>query len=210
MIQTFHAGMMTAVLSRLGVTPLDGSRYSRKQLYNVELKNGLNFHKIMRVIYTSYDRRRMVDIVRPDSRPNVILYSRDPNSKHPFLYAQVIKIIHVEARVSGSNAPFQRVDLLWVRWYLHNSGLNRPISGFSKRRLHKVYFPALSTQNAFGFIDPNSVLRGIHIIPDFNSGRKDVDYVGQTIGKSQFSDYRSFNVNQFVILAVYPNSSLTS
>ena len=62
----------------------------------------------------------------------------------------------------------QRMDVLFVRWF----GLDS-IGGWRAQRMHSLGFlpdtDALGP--AFGFLDPNEVIRMVHLIPDFVSGR---------------------------------------
>lgn len=135
-------------------------------------------HQIVRLNYTTYDVRRAQDVINPKtSHCNIMLLSKDPitsleedaseepSTKHPFLYAQVIGIYHVNVIYTGPgmvNYSPTRFDFLWVRWYEHiPQGSNR---------LDQLTFPAMSSEGAFGFVDPTDVLRSCHIIPSFHQG----------------------------------------
>ncbi len=63
--------------------------------------------------------------------------------------------------MSHQAEPF-RVDFLWVRWY----GLDRKHkSGFKAKCLPWVGFVDGSDADAFGFIDPDEVIRAAHLLP---------------------------------------------
>lgn len=126
--------------------------------------------------YTSYDARRMQDVVNARSHADVMVASHEDETSevpHPYWYARVVGIFYVfvRFRVPGSLALTEpeRVDILWVRWFgLDSIGS----SGWAPRRLHMLGFLPSddSSGPAFGFIDPIHVLRGVHVIPAFSFG----------------------------------------
>jgi hypothetical protein len=127
--------------------------------------------------YTSYDARRLQDVVNPRSHPDIMVLSHEDDTPdrpaHPYWYARVVRIFYVlvRFRVPGSielTEP-QRFDILWVRWFgLDSFGA----SGWATRRLHMLGFlPSDDSDGpAFGFIDPSQVIRGVHLIPVFSHG----------------------------------------
>jgi hypothetical protein len=128
----------------------------------------------MRVNFTTYDMRRDQDTINPRTHPNVMVLSPEtaPNS-HPFWYARVLGIFHLEVIHSGlksRNGGTQHMEFLWVRWYGTEPGCR---SGFKAARLPKIGFVPDSDDYAFGFLDPSLVLRGCHIVPAFAGGRTD-------------------------------------
>ena len=56
------------------------------------------------------------------------------------------------------------MDVLFVRWF--RLDVNYPC-GWSEKRLHRLQFFGQENEDAFGFLDPESVVRGVHIIPAF-------------------------------------------
>lgn len=132
-------------------------------------------HRIVRFNYTTYDVRRAQDVVNPrTSHRNIMLLDKYAESDisseehatsttHPFLYAQVIGIYHVNVIYTGPGMVTYnstRFDFLWVRWYEH-------IPSDLPYQLDRLSFPAISSDGAFGFVDPADVLRSCHIIPAF-------------------------------------------
>ncbi|KAJ7178830.1 hypothetical protein C8R43DRAFT_822754, partial [Mycena crocata] len=90
---------------------------------------------------------------------------------HPFWYARVLGIFHVEVlhTVSESrNGSPQHMEFLWVRWYGTEPGYR---SGFKAARVPKIGFVPDLDDFAFGFLDPSLILRGYHIVPAFAAGR---------------------------------------
>jgi len=59
------------------------------------------------------------------------------------------------------------MEFLWVWWLGAEPGYR---SGSRAARLPKVGFVEDTDQDAFGFLDPDLIIQGSHLIPDFNSG----------------------------------------
>jgi hypothetical protein len=132
-------------------------------------------HRLVRFNYTTYDIRRAQDVVNPGtSHRDVMLLNparfdnTASNNNHAFLYARVIGIYHANVIYTGPgslNYEAKRFDFLWVRWYEH-------VPPGAQYRLDQLSFPPMSSEGAFGFIDPDDVLRSSHIIPAFSKGSR--------------------------------------
>ena len=59
------------------------------------------------------------------------------------------------------------MQFLWVRWLGIEPGYR---SGSKVTHLQKVGFVQDVDEDAFGFLDPDLIIRGCHLILDFNSG----------------------------------------
>lgn len=175
-------------------------------------------HRIVRFNYTTYDVRRAQDVVNPGTpHCNIMLLKThtddspdDPEPEpeeaqdtHPFLYARVIGIYHVNVIYTGPgmvNYNPTRFDFLWVRWYTHVPSSRSPY------RLDQLKFPPMSGQleDAFGFVDPADVLRSCHIIPAFCHGpcREDGEE-GISEWARDSEDAKAYYVGRYV-----PNSRL--
>lgn len=106
----------------------------------------------------------------------------DDNDPHPYWYARIIGIFHAQVRHVGPNSrspETQKMDFLWVRWF--GRDLTHP-TGFEARRLHRLGFLPSNTIDAFGFLDPNEVVRGVHLIPAFAYGHTS-DLLGPSIAR---------------------------
>ena len=152
--------------------PGEYSFYQRSRL--VIHKELAYWHDVLRLNWTSYDIRRSQDSVNLNTHRDIMLLAdvdhADPTA-HPYIYARVIRIFHVNVRLYDSPMQeFERVDVLFVRYFRLDR--SRP-GGFAAKRLHRVQFVpcADADQEAFGFIDPAQVIRGSHLIPAFAFGR---------------------------------------
>ena len=118
---------------------------------------------------------------------------------HPYWYAQVLGIYHTNVSTNHPAAlrkSAQRMEFLWVRWLGIEPGYR---SGSKVARLPKVGFVEEADEDAFGFLDPDLIIRGSHLIPDFNSGRTQdlMPYDGPTVARplDQKDDWINFYVN---------------
>lgn len=151
-----------------------GELYTLAQLDGINIEHDRIYrHKTLRVNYTTYDLRRDQDNINPRTHADVMMLSDDIDP-HPFLYARVIDIFHARVCYTGPGATramrkYQQVDFLWVRWFEVDEDYS---SGFQERRLpHLRFIDGTNPDNpAFGFVDPNDVLRAAFIVPVFDQG----------------------------------------
>lgn len=158
------------ILSRR--TGVDEREFSDDERDLIQFRNKRIYgHRRLRINYTTYDVRRSQDSINPRTRPDImVLSSNKEDGAHPYWYARVIGIFHCLVRhrgLDGSDGDFQRVEFLWVRWYTD------PVNecGWAKKRLPRLRFVQHDKPDAFGFVNPADVIRGIHIIPAFYYGR---------------------------------------
>jgi hypothetical protein len=102
-----------------------------------------------------------------------MIYSQD--DEHPYWYARVIGIYH--AKVSFRGQAYKTADVLHVRWLARDSAQK------AKNRLPRIGFYDCrlpDADQAFGFVDPYDVIRGVHLIPAFASPEpRTVNLLGQ-------------------------------
>lgn len=151
----------------------DEAEYSEEQRDTVKIVHQTMYPvQTLRVNFTTYDMRRDQDTINPRSHPNVMVLSPETaTNAHPFWYARVIGIFHVDVVHTGAESRIgsaQHMEFLWVRWYGTEPGYR---SGFKAARLPKIGFVPDTDEYAFGFLDPSLVLRGCHIVPAFAAGR---------------------------------------
>jgi hypothetical protein len=129
--------------------------------------------------------RRNQDSVNPQRRADVMLLSHedDTSNPHPYWYARVIGIFHIFIQMRDPttrqfSAP-KRFDVLHVRWFGRNLSAEA-LGGWKAKRLHRIGFLPSNGPDAFGFLDPELVIRGVHLIPRFAGGRTS-DLLGPSI-----------------------------
>ena len=129
----------------------------------------------------------------------------DESNPHPYWYARVIGIFHVFVQTRDPNTTMfsgaKRFDVLHVRWFGWNLGVP---AGWKAKCLQQIGFlpannPALE---AFGFLDPAQVIRGVHLLPRFAGGRTPL-YLGPSIIRN-LSDGHEDWVNYYVNWYVQP------
>ena len=101
--------------------------------------------------------------------------SEDSRHWHPFRYARILGIFHVDVvhAVPGSQAVFKTMEFLWVRWFEYD---NRWRAGLNRRRLHRIRFVQQDHMQAYGFLDPDDVIHGMHLIPAFTHSQNNNEY----------------------------------
>ncbi|PCH42858.1 hypothetical protein WOLCODRAFT_74514, partial [Wolfiporia cocos MD-104 SS10] len=169
------------LLSRLMGREFDGDENEFTPEEHATLKileNKIYFHKVVRVNYTTYDMRRDQDMINPRTHPDVMVLAHEDDqdhnaNTHPYWYVRVIGIFHVMVEHTGiystSKRP-RRMDFLWVRWFGRDLSA---LGGFQTHRLHCIGFVPDDDRNAFGFLDPDNVLRAAHLILAFADGHTD-------------------------------------
>jgi hypothetical protein len=164
------------LLARYTHIPYDGDEhaFSNAERDRITFVSGRMYkHKVFRVNYTSYDMRREQDSVNVRTHPYIMVLAHEDEEEedkiHPYWYAKVLGIFHVNVRISESD-DFEvlRMDFLWVHWFGRDPG--HP-GGFKKRRLHRIGLLDPTDPESFGFINPSDVLRGVHLIPAFSIGK---------------------------------------
>lgn len=180
--------------------------------------NRIYCHKLARFYHTTYDVRRSEDIINPKTQhSNIMLLAEnnsmdhscsDPSSTttwHPFIYARVLGIYHVNVVYVGPGmsgyAPL-RFDFLHVRWFQHDgpgavTAKSGPSSDWTSLRLDRLSFPPMARPDSFGFVDPSLVLRACHIIPVFDSGKRYADGIGLSTMAGDRNDWTNYYVNRF-------------
>ena len=135
----------------------------------VRIMHDLMFtHKTLRINYDTYDMRRDQDCINPDSHPDIMLLAAE-GAAHPFYYARTVAILHVYALLSDGpviSPQWQEFHVCYVRWFEIDTPAIKP------RRLLPLRW-ASPGEEPFGFVNPDDILRGCHLIPGFAHGRSD-------------------------------------
>jgi hypothetical protein len=159
-------------------------------------------HHLARFNYTTYDVRRGQDVINPGTSHRDILLlagdTDDADSDHPFLYARVLGIYHVNVIYTGEGMldySTRRVEFLWVRWFEYVG--SRSVR-WDDLKLDSVRFPPMANEGSFGFVDPNDVLRACHIAPLFKKGTARLDGIGLSRLSNDARDWSHYYVNRCV------------
>lgn len=184
----------------------------RAQEYVLIKDNRIFNHKLARFYHTTYDVRRSEDIINPrTSHCNIMLLSSfdsgEANSSeaaagwHPFLYGRVIGTYHVNIVYVGPGMKGyepMRFDFLHIRWFqLDRAQAQCGISSsWESLRLDRLFFPPITNDDAFGFLDPSLVLRSCHLIPAFSLGKNDSNKAGHILIPRNDNEWNGYYVNR--------------
>ncbi|KIJ97618.1 hypothetical protein K443DRAFT_70565, partial [Laccaria amethystina LaAM-08-1] len=102
----------------------------------------------------------------------MVLACEDPacEEHHPYWYTRIVGIFRADVYHVGeklkTDEPY-RMNFLCVHWF----GLDESLcGGWKARRLHQIGFFDSEEERAFGFLDPNEIIRAVHLIPVFAHG----------------------------------------
>lgn len=160
-------------------------------------------HKVIRMNYTTYDLRRAQDSLNPRTHADIMVKSHEDQTQrkaHPYWYARIVGIFHLyvqDFRPGAKTQQTQRLDVLWVRWF--GRDMTAP-GGFRARRLYRIGFVNDDDPEALGFLAPEEVIRGVHLIPAFHYGTTG-EYMGPSIVRppsDNDEDWVYYYVNMYV------------
>src|ERR1700733_12678371 len=108
-------------------------------------------HRILRINYTTYDIRRAQDVINPGTTHHNIMLLAEQGlttagslEHHPFLYARVLGVYHVNVVYVGSGMldyRARRLDFLWVWWYQRLA--TQDTMGWKACHLDQLFFPPM-------------------------------------------------------------------
>jgi hypothetical protein len=91
------------------------------------------------------------------------------------------------------------MDFLFVRWFKHDT----TAAGFAAKRLQRLQFFEDDSPDAYGFLDPECIIRGVHIIPGFAFGHPE-GLLTPTIGRRESDlDWVLYYVNMYVYYFIH-------
>lgn len=202
--QDFRPKLEEHVLARLHHPTWSGTgaEFSDEERHKVNFANERIYcHKVMRVNYTTYDVRRGQDSLSSRKRSDIMMLAPEKvngePSSHPFEYARIIGIFHVDVlhQVPGeSKLTTTSIEIIWVRRFRIDTTY---AAGFKRKRLHRLEFLPSSNHDAFGFVHPDEIIRGAHLIPAFYHGGTGQFLSGVSLARNEDEedDYRYFYVN---------------
>jgi hypothetical protein len=195
--QNFVVKLKSHLLKRIHVLPGAGEEDG---IDAVILKDDWMYrHNIARFNYTTYDVRRGQDVINPKTSHCNVMVLRNANDVgnqgHRFLYGKVLGIYHVNVIYVGSgmvNYTPLPMEFLWVRWYEPTM----QVSSWENSTLDRIRFPPMTDEYSFDFLDPSDVLRGCHIIPSFEKGKRHPEGSGMSGCAGDNDDRREYFVNR--------------
>ncbi|KAF7322404.1 hypothetical protein HMN09_00018400 [Mycena chlorophos] len=191
-------------LDRLLACENDERVYSDADRRTIDIRGDKIYaSKLFRVNYTTYDVRRDQDVMNSGALPFIMVHSPDAGNpgQAPYLYAQLLGIFNatVSRVMETTRTTAQRIDFLWVRWMEPEP---RYTSGLKEGKLPLVRYVADTDATAFGFLDPELVVRGAHLMPVFSRGRTAELLATETRTAARFandcSDWKNYYVGIFV------------
>ena len=115
----------------------------------------------------------------------------------PYTYARVIGIYHVNVIYTGAwRADYtpHRMEFLWVWRYEHDT--SAAMGSWVSNKLDRLWFPPMSLDDAFGFLDPTDVMRAAHIILSFRAGKHHSSLSLLSVCTKDKEDWRSYYQNR--------------
>lgn len=163
----------------------------RSELYIAE--DRLEQRYCMSIFHTTYDLQRGKDRVNMRNRSHVMTLSQD--GIHPYAYARVLGIFRLDILHGPTMSDETRMDVLWVRWFRIDESQR---AGWKAKRLYRIKLVPALDSNAFGFLDPEDIIRGSHLIPGFRFGHRVCSPSDPASGwdPEEGSDWGSYYVNQ--------------
>lgn len=182
-MQDFIPKLKQHLLSRLYHADeyIEDEDFSREEWSKVQIvSDRVYLHKTMQIHYTTYDIRLGEDTIHPRTHPDIMTLKRNEADTHPFSYARVLSVFHVKIRHEELSPETTELDVLWVR---HFKVDNRHRGGLKQKQLTRLSF--VDGVEGFGFLSPDEVIRGSHIIPAFAYGAAP-DCLGRSIARQTF------------------------
>ncbi|KAF7431003.1 hypothetical protein PC9H_006718 [Pleurotus ostreatus] len=160
---------------------VEDEEFNREDWDKIQISgNRLYLHKKIHVNYTSYDVRLGEDTIHPRTHPDIMTLQRNEADPHPFSYARVLSVFHVRIQHEELSPQTKEFDVLWVRHFKVNT---RHSGGLKQKQFTRLSF--MDVSEAFGFLNPDEVIRGSHIIPAFAYGPAP-DSLGRSIARQTF------------------------
>ena len=157
-------------------------------------KNCIYQHHLFRVNYTTYNVHHAQDTINPCTDHWDVMLLAPLQSAHPFLYACVLGVFHANVIYTGQGLKDylpRCMEFLWVCWF---EVVDVPV-GWEHTALDHLRFMPTVQDDAYGFVEPASVLRGCHLIPAFASGKIHPDGVLPSQSGHE-ADWKHYYVNR--------------
>ena len=209
--QNFTCKLRIHLLSRLlrkGLNGDDPGSFTNDERNSLWIINNTIFlAKQFSVNYTTYDVHRDQDIINPRCHPYVMVQSpKVGDNTHPYWYAQVLRIYHTVVSMTHPAATMhsaQVMQFLWVRWLGTKPG---HCSSPQVARSPRIGFVEAMDEDVFGFLDPELIIQGSHLIPTFHFGQTHnlMPYNGPTAAHlvDENDDWLNFYINMYAFFTI--------
>jgi hypothetical protein len=167
---------------------------------HVFFKSGCMYkHQLLRINYMTYDVHHAQDLINPNTQHcDIMLLSNDDDDEsHPFCYARVLGVYHVNVVYTDPGMldyQARRLDFLWVCWFQYSTTRSMQWADYW---LDHIHFPPITSDNEFGFVDPRDILRACHIIAGFASGKVHRDAISISRLANDSQDWQCYCVNRY-------------
>lgn len=163
----------------------------RNELYIAE--DRLEQRYTMDIYHTTYDLRRGKDRVNMKGRSNVMTLSQE--GSHPYGYARILGIFRLNVLHGPTMSDEASMNVLWVRWFKIDKTHR---AGWKAKRLYRLEFVPSLDDGAFGFLNPDDIVRGSHLIPGFVLGHRSLsgNQAASIWDPEKPTDWKTYYVNQ--------------
>ena len=192
---------MPRILSRLGFEC--SASYAGDWTSVVIRDHRLYQHKLLKINYTTYDIRRDQDVIHIETpQCNVMLLNSNfsaVGAHSLYLYSRVLGIYHANVSYIGilpdgtQRYDSFRLDVVWGQWYENLDFPRKEAFQLDRLRLCPV-----EAQDSLHFMDPEDILRGVHLIPQFSLGKVDTLPPKSRLATLQESEWKAYYVNRCV------------
>ena len=116
----------------------------------------------------------------------VLAHEEESEYPHPYWYTWIIGIFHVNVCYQGR---IRRMNVLWVCWLARSMDTT---STWAMKRLPCIGFYNSNDPGAFGFLDPEVIIRGVRLIPAFVYGQTSDLLTPHSIAHQHSEDHKDW------------------
>ena len=172
--QDFIPRLKDHLLAHQNNLPYDGNKHA----FSDEERDSITFvgnhmymHDVICINYTTYNLRCAQDSINVQTHPYLMTLGHEDEEGakwHPYWYAKVLGIFHVNVRRSGFMET-ERMEFLWVHWFGCDTDHK---GGFETCHLHRIGLMDSEDPTSYEFLNPSDVLRSVHLITAFSPNQE--------------------------------------
>jgi len=158
--QDFIPRLKDHLLVRQNNLPYNGNEHAfsdEEQDSITFVGNHMYMHDVICINYTTYDLRCAQDSINVQTHLYLMTLGHEDEEGakwHPYWYAKVLGIFHVNVRHSGFMET-ERMEFLWVHWFGRDTDHK---GGFKTCRLHRIGLMDSEDPTSYEFLNPSDVL----------------------------------------------------